>query len=288
MSNILKSAAELEVNLKLKGFKIYEVENTVEGLPEYSRKDFYKICLHCGDSTVHYADKTVSLNGYSLFFGTPHIPYAWHIASAQHNSFTCIFTEDFLNNNERLKSLQESALFKIGGTPVFTLNESAYLFIQSIFRKMLEEQESDYQFKDELIRNYINLIIHEAHKLQPAESYTSSTNASSRIAGLFLELLERQFPIDNPHQPLEIRHPQDFATRLNIHVNHLNRAVRQTTGKTTKDHITDRIASEAKALLQHTDWNVADIGYALGFEYPTYFNNFFKRVTGTTPNSLRK
>ena len=45
--------------------------------------------------------------------------------------------------------------------------------------------------------------------------------------------------------------------------------------------------SEAKALLLHTDWNVADIAYSLGFEYPTYFNNFFKKLTGTNPMSLR-
>jgi AraC-like DNA-binding protein len=25
----------------------------------------------------------------------------------------------------------------------------------------------------------------------------------------------------------------------------------------------------------------------LGFEYPTYFNNYFKRITGTNPKSLR-
>jgi AraC family transcriptional regulator, transcriptional activator of pobA len=39
--------------------------------------------------------------------------------------------------------------------------------------------------------------------------------------------------------------------------------------------------------LQHTDWNVADIAYSLGFEYPTYFNNFFKSQTGHIPKSKR-
>ncbi|WP_291108838.1 helix-turn-helix domain-containing protein [Dysgonomonas sp. UBA7710] len=60
------------------------------------------------------------------------------------------------------------------------------------------------------------------------------------------------------------------------------------TGKSTTTHITERIIAEAKALLQHTDWNIAEIAYALGFEYPTYFNNFFKRQTGTNPKSLRQ
>jgi AraC family transcriptional activator of pobA len=38
----------------------------------------------------------------------------------------------------------------------------------------------------------------------------------------------------------------------------------------------------------YTDWSVADIAYGLGFEYPTYFNNYFKRVTGSTPSAFRK
>jgi AraC family transcriptional activator of pobA len=59
------------------------------------------------------------------------------------------------------------------------------------------------------------------------------------------------------------------------------------TGKPTTTHITDRIIIEAKALLQHTDWSIADIAYGLGFDYPTHFNNYFKKATGTIPKSLR-
>ena len=72
-----------------------------------------------------------------------------------------------------------------------------------------------------------------------------------------------------------------------MHVNYLNRAVKEVTGKPTTAHISGRILSEAKALLQHTDWNISDIAYSLGFEYPTYFNNFFKKMTGTNPKSVR-
>ncbi|HEV7783610.1 MAG TPA: helix-turn-helix domain-containing protein, partial [Chitinophagaceae bacterium] len=55
----------------------------------------------------------------------------------------------------------------------------------------------------------------------------------------------------------------------------------------TTNHIADRIISEAKALLQHTDWSISQIAFALGFEYPTYFNNFFKKKTGHIPKSVR-
>ncbi|RYY07914.1 MAG: AraC family transcriptional regulator, partial [Cytophagaceae bacterium] len=66
-----------------------------------------------------------------------------------------------------------------------------------------------------------------------------------------------------------------------------NRAVRELTGKTTGLHIAERIVAEAKALLLHTNWSTAEIAYGLGFEYPTYFNNLFKKHTGTTPTALR-
>ena len=152
---------------------------------------------------------------------------------------------------------------------------------------MIAEQDSNYTYKDDLIRSYINLIIHEALKMQPSENYSQQKNAAVRITSVFLELLERQFPIESVQRPLELKTAQDFAKQLSVHVNYLNSAVKEITGKTTTTHIGDRIITEAKALLQHTDWNIADIAYALGFEYPTYFNNFFKKKTGYIPKSER-
>jgi AraC-like DNA-binding protein len=152
---------------------------------------------------------------------------------------------------------------------------------------MIIEQETDYAFKGELIRNYIHLIIHEALKMQPSTNFDQHKNAASRITAVFLELLERQFPIESADRPLQLKTAKDYARSLSLHINHLNRAVKEITGKPTTAHISERIISEAKALLQHTAWNIADIAYSLGFEYPTYFNNYFKRITGTNPRSLR-
>jgi len=284
LSSICDTSA---VDLKLKGFKVYELEPSVSQVPPFNRRDFYKIALLTGQGILHYADRSIEMNGTSLFFSNPHIPYSPELLSEKREGYACLFTEEFLAVNERSQSIQESPLFKIGGNPVFPLNIHQKEFITSIFQKMLSEQNTDYVFKDELIRNYISLLVHEALKLKPSENYIRHQNASSRITSLFLELLERQFPIESTGRPLKLRTAQDFAQNLSIHVNHLNRSVREVTGKPTTAHIADRIISEAKALLQHTNWSIAEIGYALGFEYPTYFNNYFKRLTGAIPKSLR-
>ena len=80
----------------------------------------------------------------------------------------------------------------------------------------------------------------------------------------------------------------DYAARMAVHVNHLNAAVHGVTGKSTTTHINERIIKEAKSLLVHTNWSVAEIAYSLGFEYASYFNNFFKKQLGITPLAFRK
>lgn len=283
----VRSVSAFNNDLKLKGFNAFQIENDACGTRIYSRKDFYKICITTGKSIVHYADRSFETEGTVLFFGNPHIPYSWETLSTTYVGFTCLFSEEFLKHTERAESLQQSPLFKIGGTPIFKITEQQREFLNTIFRKMMEEQQTDYTYKDDLIRNYINLIIHEALKLQPSENYSPHKNAANRLTAVFMELLERQFPIESAERPLSLKTAQDYANNLHVHVNHLNRAVKEVTGKPTTTHISERIISEAKALLQHTDWNIADIAYALGFDYPTYFNNFFKKLTGTNPTSFR-
>lgn len=277
---------DFNTELKLQGFKVYELDTKKNIVRSYNRKDFYKICVITGHNIIQYADKGFDVNGTTLFFGNPLIPYSWENITNQ-LGYTCLFSENFMKAQDRSESLQESPLFKIGGTPIFSLNNQQREFIEQLFQRMLSEQNTGYQYRDDLIRNYIHLIIHESLKMKPAETLTKHQDASSRIAIQFLEILERQFPIENTDQPLRLKTAQGFADELSVHVNHLNRAVKQVTGKSTTTHISERVITEAKALLHHTDWTVAQIAYSLGFDYPTYFNNFFKKMTGSSPTSFR-
>lgn len=282
-----RSVSTFNDELKLKGFNVFQIEMDSTDVRKYSRKDFYKICLTTGKSIIHYSDRSFEQEGTILFFGNPHIPYSWETISSEYVGYTCLFSEDFLNLSDRAESLQQSPLFKIDGTPILTISREQRDFLNTIFRKMIEEQQGDYVNKADLIRNYIHLILHEALKLQPSENYHKQSSAAFRITKVFLELLERQFPIESTSSPLQIRTAQAFADKLAMHVNHLNRSVKEVTGRSTTSHIHERIVTEAKALLQHTEWTTAEIAYALGFEYPTYFNNFFKKLTGTSPSALR-
>jgi len=291
----MSTSLSLPTDLKLKGFRVYEKNFTLQEAEQtrlaaqvFSRRDYYKVLLMESKCLIHYAHQSLELDGQYLFFTNPHIPYSLELRTDQLRAYACLFTEEFMKAADRSASLHQSPLFRIGSPSLFKLPAQQADYVRGIFQKMLTEQAGDYPFKGDLIRTYVQLLIHEALHLQPPDTAVQPQNAATRLTSRFLELLERLFPIELPAQQLPLKTPQEFADRLAVHVNHLNKAVKQVTGKPTSAHIAGRIVEEARALLLHTDWSVASIAHCLGFEYPTYFQNFFKKHTGCTPLSLRR
>lgn len=275
-------------DLNLKGFKIHEISDLTNPPHSKGRRDFYKIGLITGNITVYYGDKVLDINDTVLFFVNPHVPHSVVRHSKNITGYACLFTEAFMTGRERTELLKNSPLCNLDREPIILLNEEQAVFMAGLFQKMQSVHNGNYDHKNELLKSCIELLIHEALRIQPPPQGLQPKNAATRITHLFMDLLERQFPIENAAGPLKLRTAQDFAESLSVHVNYLNRSIKEVTGKPTSVHISERIATEAKALLLYTDWNVAEIAYGLGFEYPTYFNNYFKRVTGNTPKSLRK
>jgi len=267
-------------------FNIYECEAFTLRPTPYNRRDFYKITLQFGESKLEYADKVIHIDKPALIFSNPMTPYSWEPIAKEQKGYFVIFTEDFLKATNTNLVLENSQLYKLGANPVYFISPDQVAYILQIFQNMYNEFHSDYVHKFDLLRNHLNVLMHEALKMQPLTNYVEHKNASARIADLFLELMNRQFPVDL-QRPFALRTPNQYAERLSIHVNHLNRAVKDVTGKTTTEHLNERIIAEAKALIANTDWNISEISHSLGYEYPTYFNNFFKKQTGTTPSALR-
>jgi len=251
----------------------------------YKRRDFYKIMLVRGNSQVHYADKVVEVKKQALSFSSPQIPYKWeHLDNIRGGSF-CIFNQHFFH---QYGDLNQYSVFQPNGTHIFELSDEQVEKLSPIYEKLFEEITSDYVHKYDVLRNLVFELLHFAMKTQPTTNYDKQQiNASKRISVLFLELLERQFPIDDLHQRFSLRSASDFANQLNIHVNHLNRAIKETTQKTTSQVIAERIVQESKILLKHSNWSMSEISYALGFTEVTHFNNFFKKHIQISPLKFR-
>jgi AraC family transcriptional activator of pobA len=281
----------LPENLKneLGHFNLFHLQPVDGGQPTvipYRRRDFYKIMLVKGNSQVHYADQIIDVKKQALTFSNPLIPYKWEHLDKVREGVYCIFDHHFF---AQYGNLNQYEVFQPGGAHLFELTDAEATAVKNIFDRMEAEFKTEFKYKYDTVRNLVFELIHFALKRQPTPTATHQPqNAAQRITFLFLELLERQFPIDDQHPAMQVRTPSDFAKQLHVHVNHLNRTVKDTTDKTTTQLIAERVLQEAKILLLHSRWNVAEIAYALGFAEATHFNNFFKKHAGVSPLQFRK
>jgi len=271
------------VAVRLENFSAESVAATTV----YSRKDFYKISLISGDASYFYREREYrfSPDEWGLVFTNRDDPYRWEVHEGACNGYACMFTDDFLPLHTYVNP-SDWSVFNDSDRSVFKLDENERAIFEGFFKKMLDEQAADYANKYDLLFLYVLECMHSALKLAPQDGPRSQT-AATRLADAFKNLMSGQFPLAYPHQVIMLRTPQDYADRLAVHTNYLNRVIKEVTGRTTSQYIKERIMQEARTLLLHSNWTISQIGNSLGFEEPTHFTRAFRLHTGQIPSSLR-
>jgi AraC family transcriptional regulator, transcriptional activator of pobA len=79
----------------------------------------------------------------------------------------------------------------------------------------------------------------------------------------------------------------EIAEELGTSELRLNRLAKLHTGKTAQAVIYSLVASEAKRLFRYNKLTVKEAAFALGFNDPFYFSNFFKKHTRQSPKDYR-
>ncbi|MCF6403726.1 helix-turn-helix domain-containing protein [Chitinophaga filiformis] len=269
-------------------FNVSKIRQTVQDLPTqpYQCRTFYKISLLIGHSKIGYPDGIKSLSQPTLVFTTPKSPITW-LPMERQSGMCCVFTPEFLHPTRSGVVLDELPIYKSPEHPLFPLEKADVKIVKSIYEKMHTAIASTYAYKYDLLRTYTLELIHFGQQLQSTIMPHPNHSNFARTTSLFIELLERQFPLDNPHQQIKLRTAGDYAKELSIHVNHLNKILKETTGLTTSALIAGRILKEAQILLRQTNWTIAEIADSLGFSDFAHFAKFFKNETSIPPGTYR-
>lgn len=250
----------------------------------YRFRNYLKIGLLFGQYKMHFSDKNYDIKKSALLFANSQIPYSWEPMGSTQTGFFCVFTESFFHHFGEPKKY---SVFQPNGIPVIEISDSEADKLKQIFEEMLTEWRSDNIHKYDKMRVSVFEILFSAEKLLPEESKSVYySNASQKIASQFLELLEKQFLEEN-NRPIPLRSANDFAENISVHVNHLNKALKEVLHKSTSEIIHERILVEAKILLKQSQKDVSEIAYKLGFKERTHFHNFFKKQTQITPTQYR-
>jgi AraC-like DNA-binding protein len=254
-----------------------------------SRRDYYKISLMTkGGGIMTLGQRSYVIKAPVMVFINPLEPKIWQPEGEQ-DGYYCIFTEHLFDMQRYQRDeLLHYPLFQTGANPVLTLTEQQADYMVEIFQRLQKENNDCNAYRYEAINIYLQLLLLESKRIGVKDiAPQRALTTAQLLAERFTDTLEKQFPITSELEQLHLRTAGDFAQTLNVHPNHLNATVKRVTGRTTSEHIRQRVLLEARLLLMHTDWPIAVIAHCLGFEEPASFSHFFKSQTGHTPHTFR-
>jgi AraC-like DNA-binding protein len=107
-----------------------------------------------------------------------------------------------------------------------------------------------------------------------------STDKTSQLVSRYKKMVAQYF--------ITIRNVKDYAEKLSITSNHLQKIIKQETGKSAGEFIDDMLLMEIKALLRYTQLNISEIAHQLEFTDASHLAKFFKKYTGLSPVAYRK
>lgn len=147
-----------------------------------------------------------------------------------------------------------------------------------IIHEEMQQEHPDLSVVKHLLSALFIMIESEKNKLSPKENELSISQNSTLQS--FLKILE-----ENYHRPLGV---DFYAEKLFMSARNLNLICKQILQQTVTEIIETRKLIEAKNQLTHSDKNISEIGFDLGFNEKAYFTNVFKKRTGQTPSEFRK
>jgi AraC family transcriptional activator of pobA len=188
------------------------------------------------------------------------------------------FTYDFFIRGDHDMEL----IFHNGLFCHFAMNEAIHVENGAMIIKLLTEIEQEI-----LTRPYQYLIsVHSRIELILIEVNRTKINRGDEIYkpdALFLRFLEAV--LSNFKNNLSVN---DIAGLLGTTEAKLNELSKLHTNKTAQNVIFGLIVSESKRLFTYEKLSVKEVAYALGFNDPFYFSNFFKKHTRISPKSYKE
>jgi AraC family transcriptional regulator, transcriptional activator of pobA len=199
--------------------------------------------------------------------------------------YTLIFSFDFISTGiAQSKFLKEFPFFNVSNlNNHFDLEPVASEKIIYLFERMIYEYEQNQYLSKQILLGYLWVLLNECKKvyedaiakLGQQDKPKPSKQLFDSFQNLVASNLQRNSKVE------------EFADMLFVTPNHLTQSIKETSGKSPKEFITQRRLLEAKTLLLNSTNTVSEIAYLLNFSEPTHFTKFFKKETSLTPIEFR-
>ncbi|AMO58393.1 hypothetical protein GZ77_19270 [Endozoicomonas montiporae] len=240
------------------------------------RHEYYEIIWSMRDFGRHSIDfveyPVKALRLYTIFPGQVH-------ESSQLGDHVRLITfkPGYLDNNVKQKRMLEKVFsFHQSREPYIDIDETAGHELGMLFSILVRENRKskpDWDLQESLLSSFLYYLAGYA------SDGVSDNELKDERVGRLLFCIDQHFRQE--------RKTGFYASQLNLTGKRVNELAQKYLGKTVTTLIHDRIILEAHRELAFTTKTVTTIAIELGYEDPSYFCRFFRRVTGESPAAFR-
>ena len=202
----------------------------------------------------------------------------------QYSGWVLLFDAQFIQGSEIERKLADYHFFSYNTNEALFLTEEEKDVLAGLMANLYKEIQADdsqYNGQDDIIRDYILLILDYCRRFYTRQ-FKEMTTAGGDILSRFQQVLIDYY--DKGRQLKDgLPSVKYCASELCLSAGYFGDIVREALGESPKDYIRGFIMMRAKNLLL-SGIGVTQVSEQLGFEYPNHFTRFFKQMTGKTPS----
>lgn len=250
---------------------------------------FYSITLkHLKEGSLIYGRKHVDFQEGSLFFtypdqvGTLQNP----VIEECEYSWAVFFHADLILGTPLASKMAEYTFFRYAANEALHLSQDEKESLATIVGSIQTElhRPIDKHTKNVLL-SAIDLLLNHCNRYYDRQFITREITNNTLI-GKIDAFLSNHFASASLIE-MGLPTAAQCAEHVNLSPNYLSDLLRKETGKTTQEHIHHHLLEIAKDRLLGTSESIKVIAHSLGFAYPHYFSNLFKKKTGVSPSEFR-
>lgn len=198
----------------------------------------------------------------------------------QNRGYLCNFHDDFIVGRfAKSDLLKDFEFLRVWGNPRIALPADVSGYVEQLFRRLLAEYGEHGLARPDIMQPYFIALLCEVNRAY--KTHTGGTLPQAvQIGNRFRELLFAQVKT--------LHRVSDYADRLHVSPNHLNKTVKAATGKSPSQWIDEALLLEAKVLLHQSKLGINEVADNLGFDDASYFSRWFRKQEGCTPQGFRK
>jgi len=218
----------------------------------------------------------------------PNQVFSIEVKTPQKSSGYLLFIHpDFIWNTPLAKNIKQYGFFDYSVHEALFLSEKEETMIINILKFIEQEYHTNIdKFSKSVIVTQIELLLNYADRFYNRQ-FLIREKANHQILDKLEDILTDYF---NNGALVKNGFPtvQCIAETINLSPSYLSSLLKVLTGKSTQQHLHDKLIDRAKEKLSTTDLSVSEIAYELGFEYPQSFSNLFKKKTNSSPMEFRQ